>query len=180
MLPGDALPPTEPGSPAIGAATIADGAEHRLDPRYVALRRDSGAISGLAFSAAVFFVVLFAPAPLGRLAQFGISAGFLAAMFVLAWVWPGWAWRHASYVVSPDGIEIRGGVWWRSAVNVPRSRIQHIDVAQGPLERRYGLATLKVYTAGTAHAEVLLPGITHGRATEIRDHLVAGTVADAV
>jgi membrane protein YdbS with pleckstrin-like domain len=59
--------------------------------------------------------------------------------------------------VDARGLEIRRGVFWRSVVNVPRSRVQHTDVSQGPLERSYGLGTLIVYTAGTDHAQVNSP-----------------------
>jgi membrane protein YdbS with pleckstrin-like domain len=52
--------------------------------------------------------------------------------------------------------------------------VQHIDVAQGPLERRYGLATLSIYTAGTEYARVDLPGLTYARAVDIRDRLLPG------
>ena len=54
---------------------------------------------------------------------------------------------------------------------MPRSRVQHTDVSQGPLERHYGLGTLVVYTAGTDHARVSLPGLAHEVAIQLRDDL---------
>jgi membrane protein YdbS with pleckstrin-like domain len=90
------------------------------------------------------------------------------------------AYRHASYRVDELGIEIRRGVFWRTVVNVPRSRVQHTDVSQGPLERRYGLGTLAIYTAGTDHARVGLAGLEHGRALAIRSHLLPAGGGDAV
>jgi membrane protein YdbS with pleckstrin-like domain len=71
-------------------------------------------------------------------------------------------------------VDIRTGVVWRRIISVPRSRVQHIDVAQGPIERRYGLATLSIYTAGTGFAKVDLPGVPYPRAVRIRDHLLPG------
>jgi membrane protein YdbS with pleckstrin-like domain len=58
--------------------------------------------------------------------------------------------------------------------------VQHTDVSQGPLQRRYGLATLTVHTAGTENAQVQLPGLPHDVALSIRDHLLPGNTADAV
>ena len=84
------------------------------------------------------------------------------------------AHRHASYRLDERGIEIRGGVFWRHIINVPRSRVQHIDVTQGPFERRHGIATLSIYTAGVSHAMVSLPGLDHVRALRIRDYLLPG------
>ena len=89
-------------------------------------------------------------------------------------------YRHTSYRVDDQGIEIRRGVYWRVVINVPRSRVQHIDVSQGPLDRRYGLGTLVVYTAGTDHAKVELGGLEHGRALRIREHLLPSGADDAV
>ena len=80
--------------------------------------------------------------------------------------------RHASYRLDEQGIEIREGVIWRRVINVPRSRVQHIDVSQGPFERRYGIGTLAIYTAGVRHAMVALPGLDHARALRIRDFLL--------
>ena len=88
--------------------------------------------------------------------------------------WPALAYRRTRYIVSPLGIEIRRGVIWRSVTNVPRSRVQHTDVTQGPIMRRHNLATLVMYTAGTQHAMVSLPGLSHEIALQLRDFLIRG------
>ena len=67
---------------------------------------------------------------------------------------------------------------WRSICSVPRSRVQHTDVAQGPIERTYDLATLIIYTAGPQHASISLDGLSHETALLIRDHLIAGGETD--
>lgn len=101
----------------------------------------------------------------------------------LAWSLYRWAeieYRYMTYRIGGDGIEIKSGVFWREVANVPRSRVQHTDVAQGPLERRYGLGRLVIYTAGTAHSRVILPGLEHQTALMIRDHLLPREATDAV
>jgi membrane protein YdbS with pleckstrin-like domain len=97
-----------------------------------------------------------------------------------AWAWPPIDFRHHSYRVDDRGIEIRRGVIWRRVINVPRSRVQHIDVSQGPIERRFGLGGLAIYTAGTEYAMVPLRGITHESALWVRDHLLPKEAQDAV
>lgn len=101
---------------------------------------------------------------------------------LLGWclIRPAIVFRHASYRVDDQGIEIRGGALWRSTVNVPRSRVQHTDVTQGPLERRYGLGSLAIHTAGVAHARVVLAGIAHARALALRDALLPHDRPDVV
>jgi membrane protein YdbS with pleckstrin-like domain len=95
-------------------------------------------------------------------------------MIALAWHaerWPAKAYAHTRYRLDTDGLLIRRGVYWRSITHVPRSRVQHTDVSQGPLERHYGLGTLVVYTAGTDHARVSLPGLAGEVALQLRDDL---------
>jgi membrane protein YdbS with pleckstrin-like domain len=97
-----------------------------------------------------------------------------------AFRWPVRAYAHTCYRVDEQGIEIRRGVYWRVVINVPKSRVQHIDVTQGPIDRRFGLGTLVVQTAGTDHATVPLDGLEHGRALAIREHLLPSGAGDAV
>jgi membrane protein YdbS with pleckstrin-like domain len=112
-----------------------------------------------------------------------LATGVVAALLMLTWFlqrWPAIDYRHASYRVDQSGLEIRGGVYFRHVINVPRSRVQHTDVSQGPVERQYGLATLAIHTAGTEHARVELSGLPHDVAVAIRDHLLPRDLIDAV
>ena len=80
----------------------------------------------------------------------------------------------------PDGLRIRRGVWWHVETFVPRVRIQHTDVTQGPLARHYGMATLKVHTAGTQQAEIQVEGLPHADALALRDLLLGRDGHDAL
>ena len=107
---------------------------------------------------------------------------WLVLFSAVAWQmrrWPAIAYRHASYRVDDLGIEIRRGVYFREVTSVPRSRVQHTDVSQGPIERRFALGTLVIHTAGTANAKVTLAGLEHGTARRIQTHLLPGTEGDA-
>ena len=157
-----------------------------MDPRSISVRRISGWIFVAAFGAAtllalaiVFLVADGMPGWVrGLLLILWVALTFLNGGY--AHIWPVKAYRRTSYRVDDQGIEIRRGVYWRVAINVPRSRVQHTDVSQGPLERRYGLGTLVIHTAGTQHARVALPGLEHGLALRIREHLLPSGTADAV
>lgn len=164
--------------------TIADGVERRLDPRHVALDRLVGWIVAgvISLGSLVPLVPVWLFAPIPGWARVVIPLLWTAVTLVLAWSahrWPVIEHRYAFYKVDESGIEIRRGVVWRQVINVPRSRVQHTDVSQGPLERRFGLGTLVIYTAGTDHAKVDLHGLDHATALAIRDHLVHGD-GDAV
>ena len=79
--------------------------------------------------------------------------------------------RYAARGYSTEGDRLRvvRGLLWRKDTVVPFGRVQHIDVARGPLERHYGLATLVVHTAGTHNASVSLPGLGLEDAVRMRE-----------
>lgn len=165
---------------------VADGEFHSLDPRYIHHARLVGGITVIVIASGLvtaMVVVVLAidelPRFLRALIPFAVFA-IVVGMGILAWRWPIIEHRFTSYRLDDDGIEIRKGVYWRNVINVPRSRIQHTDVSQGPLERNFELATLHVFTAGTEHSEVTLAGLEHARALRIRDHLLTGDEHDAV
>jgi len=170
------------GGPAV-RPTIADGSPRQLDPRSIRAERLSGGIFAAVVSAGMFVAaaligILGSPGLvglLGLLAAWAVLSGGLVALLL---GWPALAYRHTSYAVSPRGIRIERGVLWRSVSSVPRSRVQHTDVSQGPLERMFELATLVIYTAGTQHASVSLGGLSHATALAIRDHLITADEGD--
>jgi putative membrane protein len=54
------------------------------------------------------------------------------------------SWRRQGYAVLPDGLLTRRGAWYRAAQFVPHARIQSLKVEQGPVQRRLGVASVKV------------------------------------
>lgn len=151
-----------------------------LDPRFIPLQREVGwYVSGV-----VSITLLVASlALLGPRRWYWCLLIWLVGSAAVAWFsyrWPAVEYRHLGYRVDDDGIEIRSGVFFRAVSSVPRSRVQHTDVAQGPLERKYGLGRLVIYTAGTAHSRIELAGLEHQTALALRDHLLPRGTGDAV
>jgi hypothetical protein len=140
----------------------------QVDPAIIGVWRWHGTFSALTFT--VLAIVLSLPVPaLLPLAPLLVAIAGLT----LAWVWPPIAYRYLRFGVDETGIAIESGVLWRSRVALPRVRIQHTDVSQGPLERRYDIGTLKLYTAGSRHVKIELPGLKHDEALALRDALLA-------
>jgi membrane protein YdbS with pleckstrin-like domain len=138
------------------------------------------AVVGFGFFMAIVFPSIADRRPWLLLALLPMWAVGVAALGWQMLRWPPIAYRHTSYVVDDAGLEIARGVYWRTVTNIPKSRIQHTDVSQGPLERKHGLGTLVVYTAGTQHSEVKLPGLEFATAQRIRAHLLPSDQGDAV
>ncbi|MCF6287816.1 MAG: PH domain-containing protein [Proteobacteria bacterium] len=102
------------------------------------------------------------------------------SLYLLIYFYQGAAYKHFSYAMDEYGLYINRGVFWRKKIIVPRNRVQHTDVNQGPFERRYQLAGLIVHTAGTRNASVTLPGILHTDAETLRESLSFAESNDAV
>jgi membrane protein YdbS with pleckstrin-like domain len=147
-----------------------------LDPRNVTVERIAGwifaaVIAGVALM--VLTVLLIVSWPPGWVMVL-VLGGVLVALAGLAWLthaWPAVAHRWCRHVAGEEGLEIYRGVFWRSVLNVPRSRIQHTDVRQGPLQRQFELGKLVVHTAGTQHAAIELDGLSREEALALRDLL---------
>ncbi len=97
----------------------------------------------------------------------------------------GWGWlaigrnvRAWGYVERDHDLLIRGGVLFRRLVVVPYGRMQFVDVTSGPLERRYGIATVRLHTAA-ATTDAHLPGLVAEEAARLRDRLTERGEAQA-
>ncbi len=109
---------------------------------------------------------LFVPPPLAS----GSAAVLLAlAVFIL----PGRRYRSWGYRMDEEELHVQHGLWTRTRTIVPFGRVQHIDLAQGPIERQFGVATLILHTAGTRNSAVALPGLEHEEAVRMRDAIRA-------
>ncbi len=107
-----------------------------------------------------------------RFVTFGAWALFAALALIRVVWWPRWDYEHWSYRAGPKVFELRHGVIWKVAVSIPLSRLQHVDLHRGPLERRRGLASLQLHTAGTKEASQLIPGLDFRVAESLRDRLI--------
>lgn len=102
-------------------------------------------------------------------------AGLIALILLPQRRYRAWAYRE-----EEDELHIRHGLLIRVRTVVPFGRVQHIDTTQGPIERRLGLATLILHTAGTRSATVSLPGLREADAEQMRDRIRAKIRQDLV
>ena len=77
----------------------------------------------------------------------------------------GYAERGADLLVTH-------GVMWRRLVVVPYGRMQLVDVMAGPIERKFGISTLRLHTA-SAGTDARIHGLTAAEANRLRDRLAA-------
>jgi len=102
---------------------------------------------------------------------FWLLSGFTALVFMSRWFWLPLQIRHSRYLLRTQDFLLQSGVLWRKAVLIPLQRVQHVTISQGPLQKRFGLATLKVYTAGGYDAEAALADIEYSLAQTLSEQL---------
>ena len=86
--------------------------------------------------------------------------------------------RVKSFAMRAHDIAYCSGLFWRKTVLLAFNRIQHIEVSNGPLQRKFGLASLKFFTAGGASVDLSIDGLTAERAEQLREYILqrsAGT-----
>ena len=142
----------------------------RLDPRAKVLWRITGTLGALPLLAAGAFAswaslrVVEVPLLLG-------VVPFLAALelvVVLAAVVPDLRWRRWRYEIREDEVDLQRGIVWVSRTLVPLARIQHVDTQSGPLQRRFGLATVVFFTAAGPNQ---IPELSAPVAAQVRDRI---------
>jgi membrane protein YdbS with pleckstrin-like domain len=178
-------PAVAPVEPPARSDSLADGLERSLDPKSVTVQRIVGGVTAVIF-AGLLLIGLAVVSLTSRpgfpvvVSLFLVWITVAAGLGAWAMFWPAVRYRHTFFRLDPLGLRIRRGVVWRSVTSIPRSRVQHTDVSQGPIERWADLATLIVHTAGTEHASVSLAGLPKRTAYRIRDFLIESNEPDAV
>lgn len=96
----------------------------------------------------------------------------VVALATAAWTWR-WAARNTAswgYAEQEDDLLVTGGVLFRRLVAVPYGRMQFVDVQAGPVDRRFGIATVTLHTASTETAADI-PGLPAEEARRLRNRL---------
>jgi len=150
-----------------------------LSPSQLKVLRARGLILALVpLAAAALLETILLPRtelPVGLAAA---PAVILALLLVLAM--PPRRYRAWAYDVAEDELHVQNGIFLRTHTIVPFGRVQHIDVSQGPIERRYGVGAITLHTAGTRASAVVLPGLELADAERMRDEIRAKIRQDLV
>jgi membrane protein YdbS with pleckstrin-like domain len=129
------------------------------------LRRLEVGVSALVTAAAL----VVAGALSGSSVAYGLAATALVAGMLL-WRFVGRRFGSWGYAEREDDLLVRRGVMFARLSVVPYGRMQFIDVTAGPLERAFGLATVRLHTAAAA-TDARIPGLERKEAARLRDSL---------
>lgn len=102
-----------------------------------------------------------------------VSGALLACFFLVSALWmPSLRFDRWHYLLREDDLLLSRGVFVRRVTSIPYSRVQHVDVQQGLLERWFGLARVIVSTASGIGGDGMVPGLDEEAAEGLRDALV--------
>ena len=137
----------------------------RPSPRLLTMRRLEVAAATAALAVVGFVVLAFTQIVVAVVVAAGIVlAGVASLVFVTRRV------RAWGYAEREDDLFVRRGVMFSRMSVIPYGRMQFIDVTAGPVERLFGLATVRMHTAAAA-SDARIPGLAADEAARVRDRL---------
>lgn len=105
-----------------------------------------------------------------------ISIGWLwfimPAAALLMCTWPFVSVPRMGYAVRERDILYRSGVFFRSVTAVPYNRIQHVEKSSTPLDRRFQVASLQLFTAGGSGGDLKIHGLSARTAEKLRVYIL--------
>ena len=76
------------------------------------------------------------------------------------------------FAVRDRDILYKSGVFWHTVTVVPFNRIQHVEKSSTPLDRRFGVATLQLFTAGGSGGDLNIHGLSADDAENLRVFII--------
>jgi uncharacterized protein len=137
----------------------------RVSPRLARMRRTVLLVVGVPVTGAIVFGGAAAGAALGI-----VLAVVAVCALLLGWMSIGRNLRSWGYVERADDLVVTHGALFKKLTVVPYGRMQLVDVEAGPIERSFGLVSVKLHTAA-ATTDAKVCGLVPSVADALRDRL---------
>jgi uncharacterized protein len=96
-----------------------------------------------------------------------ITIALIYTLFAVVFI-PSLRMKKWRYEVKEHEIDLERGIFFVKRTLIPMVRVQHVDTKQGPIYRRYQLASVTISTAATVHE---IPALANDVAEELRDRI---------
>ena len=137
----------------------------RVSPRLASMRRAVLVGVGLPATVVIAYACGLASATAG-----GIVGAVGLVVLAAGWFSIGRNLKSWGYLERSDDLIVTHGALFQRLVVVPYGRMQLVDVEAGPIERSFGLVTVKLHTAA-ATTDARVRGLTPSVAEPLRDRL---------
>ena len=110
------------------------------------------------------------------LSPYGYTGAGLVTLLA-AWMvyYNGLVFHYMGYAIREKDITYKSGWLWKSMTTIPFNRVQHCDLRQGILDRRFGLSKLTIYTAGGQSTDLMIPGLLPDTAEKLKAFILRST-----
>jgi len=132
--------------------------------RYMAYRR---LITTMFWSIPVLAICI--PAILAPHLWMAYAGGGMAFFILISFISIPIGYRKRSYALRERDLTYKKGWIFSSMITIPFNRIQHTEISRGPIERKYELSTLKIYTAGGSTSDLSIPGLETEEAEQLKE-----------
>ncbi len=98
-----------------------------------------------------------------------ISFGGLMLLMMILYIGNLISFRKKGYALREKDVLYRSGWLVQRTRILPLNRVQHVSVQSGPIERRFGLGSVSLYTAGSENADFSIKGLKEEKAQQIKE-----------
>ncbi|MFD2178881.1 PH domain-containing protein [Veronia pacifica] len=81
--------------------------------------------------------------------------------------------KKKRFSLREQDISFSSGIFVHRLVTQPMLRVQHVELTRGPIERKAGLASLQVFSAGGSSHTFTIPGLPVEKAKQIRQFILS-------
>lgn len=147
----------------------------RQQPKH---RIASNAIKAWRITAALYMIIVWLLITAGFIVSYifdftylyaiiGAIIGIILTYFFVLLI-PKLRYRRWRYEIFEQEIYIQHGILIQTRTIIPMIRVQHVDTKQGPILKKYKLATVSISTAATTHE---IPALVEDDASDLRDRI---------
>jgi uncharacterized protein len=99
-------------------------------------------------------------------------------LLMLSFFWCYKQLQFKSYAIRTKDILYKTGWLFQKTHVIPYNKIQHCSVSSGPIERKYHLATLHLFTAANDRNDIAISGLTLQKAEQLKNWLMQNNTTD--
>jgi len=128
----------------------------------------------------VFWGIFFYQIPKDEVLEvaFWVLAGLFVGILCFSLIISRLSFPRRGYLIREKDIAYQRGLIRYKLTSIPFNRIQHVELSQGVIAKRLGLASIKIYTAGGSSDDLSIPGLPIETAGQIREFLTGKISAD--
>ena len=101
-----------------------------------------------------------------------LSAGLYCLLLATTVGFGTLSFRHRAFAVRTHDILYRSGWFTKTLHAVPFNRLQHAVIHRGPIDRKFGLASLTLHTAAFGSEDLTIHGLKQQEAEDLRAFII--------